>query len=108
MSVERDSERSFTHMLTIFSVSAGMIGVCLTAIGLVQLVVKGRNATTICDDLLVADAALFGLVSLLCYRSLHHHIHLRASAVDRWVDLIFLLAQILMIVVCGIFAWSLF
>jgi hypothetical protein len=94
-------------MLTIFSVSAGMIGVCLTAIGLVKLVVNGRAVSTICDDLLVVDAALFGVVALCCYRALSRHVRLRSSALDEWVDLIFVLALILMIVVCGIFAWSL-
>ncbi len=106
MEPNRDSERAFTHSLTVFSVSSGMIGVCLTAIGLVQLVVKGRSATTICDDLLVLDAAVFGVVCMLCYRVLHHQIHNATSSLDNWVDRIFLFGLALMVLVCGIFAWS--
>jgi hypothetical protein len=32
-----DTEHTFAHTLTVFSVSSGMIGVCLTAIGLVKI-----------------------------------------------------------------------
>ena len=40
-----DTEHAFAHTLTVFSVSSGMIGVCLTAIGLVKIVsqAKGRR-----------------------------------------------------------------
>ena len=38
---QEDTEHAFTHMLTVFSVAAGMIGVCLTAIGLDKIVICG-------------------------------------------------------------------
>ena len=108
MEPDRDSERSFTHTITVFSVSSGMIGVCLTAIGLVQLVVKGRSASTICDDLLVLDSAIFGVTCLLCYRVMQNHLRKKNSSMETWVDRVFLLGLGLMVVVCGIFAWSIF
>ena len=108
LNATRDPDRSFTHTITVFSVSAGMIGVCLTAIGLVQLVVKGRSTATICDDLLVLDAAIFGVACLICYLVMQGYLHNKFSPLEDWVDRVFLLGLALMVFVCGIFAWSIF
>jgi hypothetical protein len=70
-------------------------------------VTQGRGVRTICDDLLVIDAGLFGLISLLCYWSLHHQVRRRKTRLDLWISRLFLVAQGLMIVVCGILAWAL-
>ena len=58
---QADIEHAFTHTLTVFSVSAGMIGVCLTAIGLAKIVAQAKGVETICDDLIAIDAVLFGI-----------------------------------------------
>ena len=65
-----DAEYSFNHALTVFSVSAGMIGVCLTAIGLVKIVTKANGFDALCDDLIAIDAMVFGLAALLGFRGL--------------------------------------
>lgn len=54
----------------IFYVSAGMVGVCLTVMGLVQVVVSMRNIETIMDELLAADALLFLIACLVAYWAL--------------------------------------
>ena len=69
-----DAEHAFTHTLTVFSVSAGMIGVCLTAIGLVKIVSQAKGVETVCDDLIVIDAIVFGLAALLGFQGLRRFI----------------------------------
>jgi uncharacterized membrane protein HdeD (DUF308 family) len=61
-----DSEElHFTHLITVFAVSAGMVGVCLTAMGIIQLVAHTARMQTRSDELLLADSALL-LVSTVC------------------------------------------
>src|SRR5712691_6482870 len=43
----------------IFTVSAGMVGVCLTVIGLIRIVVTIGKMDTLADDMLAADSLLF-------------------------------------------------
>jgi hypothetical protein len=51
----------------IFTVSAGMVGVCLTVIGILQLVISSRQADTLADDFLAFDSVLFLLACILSY-----------------------------------------
>ncbi len=54
----------------IFTVSAAMVGVCLTVIGLIRVVITFGKIDTIADDLLAGDAFLFLLACLLSYWAL--------------------------------------
>ena len=101
------SEHAFTHVLTVFSVSAGMVGVCLTAIGLVQIVSNAKRIESLCDDLIAIDAVIFGIAALLGFRGLQRFVHREVPLSPRLMDGIFLSGLALMIVICGIFAWSL-
>ncbi len=101
------SEHAFTHTLTVFSVSAGMIGVCLTAIGLVKMVSQAKGIETLCDDLIVFDAIMFGFAALLGFRGLQLFVHHKSPLSHRLMDWIFLIALALMIVICGLFTWTL-
>ena len=51
----------------IFTVSSGMVGVCLTVIGLIRVVITLGTADTLADDFLAADALLFLVSCLLSY-----------------------------------------
>jgi hypothetical protein len=103
----KDSEHAFTHMLTVFSVSAGMIGVCPPAIGLVKIVSQTKGVETLCDDLIAIDAMIFGLAALLGFRGLRRFVHHQIPLSPRLLDWSFLSGMALMIVICGIFAWNL-
>ena len=85
----------------IFAVSAGMVGVCLTVIGILRVVISTRKAETFADDLLAADAFLFLVSCFLSYWALRTRSERRMHRVERWADSIFLLALVLMVVVCG-------
>jgi hypothetical protein len=104
----KDSEHAFTHMLTVFSVSAGMIGVCPPAIGLVKIVFQAKGMQTLCDDLLAIDAMIFGLAAMLGFRDLRRFVNHKIPLSPRLMDWSFMSGMALMIVICGIFAWNLF
>ncbi len=92
----------------LFSVSAAMVGVCLTVIGLIRVVISTLKIDTLADDLLSLDA-LFFLCSCLCaywalrMRSLH-----RMPRLEQIADGAFILGLILMVAVCGIITYSIF
>jgi hypothetical protein len=102
-----DTEYSFKHALTVFSVSAGMIGVCLTAIGLVKIVTQARGVATLCDDLIAIDAMIFGLAALLGFRGLQQFIRHQSPLSLRLMDSVFLVGLALSIVNCAVFTWYL-
>ena len=84
----------------IFTVSAAMVGVCLTVIGLVHIVITARKADTIADDLLAADALLFLISCLASYWALRTRSAGRMHRVERFADWTFILALIFMVFIC--------
>jgi hypothetical protein len=102
-----NSEHAFTHTLTVFSVAAGMIGVCLTAIGLVKIVSQAKGVDTLCDDLIAIDAIVFGIAAWLGFRRLQRFIRHEAPLSHDLMDWIFLFGLGLTIVNCAVFTWSL-
>ena len=65
--VERESAKSqalkeeHEHDLTIhvFTISAGMVGVCLTGIGLLRVIIAQTKVSTFGDDLLLSFILVF-------------------------------------------------
>lgn len=90
----------------IFSVSSAMVGVCLTVIGLIRVVITLGKADTVADDLLAVDAFLFLVASLLSYSALRTRFKRRMHRRERIADSIFILAMILMVIVCGFITYS--
>ncbi len=99
-----DNEHAFTHTLTVFSVASGMIGVCLTGIGLVKIVSHAKGVETFCDDLIVIDAMVFGLAAILGFRGLQRFIRRQVPLSHQLMDWIFLFGLGLTVVICGVFA----
>ena len=90
----------------IFTVSAAMVGVCLTVIGLLRVVITLRKADTFADDLLAMDAVLFLLSCLSSYWALRTRGMRRMHRVERFADLVFILALLLMVAVCGFLTYA--
>ena len=90
----------------IFTVSSAMVGVCLTVIGLIRVVITFGKADTVADDLLAADAFLFLLSCLLSYSALRTRSKRRMHRMERIADGIFILAMILMVVICGFITFA--
>jgi hypothetical protein len=90
----------------LFTVSAGMVGVCLTVIGLIRVVITFGRIDTFADDLLALDALLFLISCLLAYYALRSRSSSRLHRVERLADRIFILAMMLMTAVCGVITYT--
>ena len=90
----------------IFSVSSAMVGVCLTVIGLIRVVITLGTADTLADDLLAADALLFLVSCLLSYWALRSRGLHRMHRLEKIADGIFIVAMIVMVVVCALITYT--
>ena len=90
----------------IFTVSAGMVGVCLTVIGLLRVVITLRKADTLADNLLALDSFLFLIACFSSYWALRTRSVQRMHRVERFADVVFLLALVLMAVICAFVTYA--
>lgn len=89
----------------IFSVSATMVGVCLTVIGIIRVIITLRRENLIIDDL-VAVNMMFYLVSAFCsYWSLRTHRTRRGRRMLHLADMLFLAALLFTAINAGIITW---
>jgi hypothetical protein len=97
------------HDLTmhVFSISAGMVGVCLTAIGILQLVAAQTRVQTLGDEFLAADAVLFVVACFLSFWSFKTGQPKLRQRLRLLVDALFMLALLVMVGVCAIIAYAL-
>jgi hypothetical protein len=104
------SNRTFTLeediCIHIFTVSAAMVGVCLTVIGLLRLVISIQHTDTLGDDLLACDAVLFLTSCLASYWAMRTRSVRRMHKVERFADAVFVLAMCLMVFMCAFIALS--
>jgi hypothetical protein len=80
----------------IFTVSATMVGVCLTAIGLIRVVISMRHVETLIDNLVGLDAMLFVCSGLLSYWALRSRKRGRLQRIEALSEKIFIAGMILM------------
>ena len=83
-----------------------MVGVCLTVIGLIRVVITLGKADTLADDLLASDALLFLTSCLLSYTALRVRSFQRRHRIERAADGIFIVAMVVMTVICGFITYS--
>lgn len=90
----------------IFSVSATMVGVCLTVIGIIRVVITLRQEDLIIDDL-VAVNLMFYLTSAFCsYWSLRAHRTRRGRVMMHIADTVFLIALTFTAINAGAITWA--
>jgi hypothetical protein len=107
MAHPRESEDERDLNIHIFSVSAQMVGVCLTVIGLFRVIVRLKNVDSVADNVLAVDAAGFLVACLLAYASLRSGERRRRRALERAADVAFAAALGVMTAVCALVAWTL-
>ena len=90
----------------IFTASAGLVGVCLTVIGLIRVIIAAHPMDTLVDDLLALDAAFFLGSCLLSYWALRTRTLRRMHRVERVADTVFLLGLSLMVLICGFITYA--
>ncbi|KJK03122.1 hypothetical protein UB43_00970 [Pseudomonas sp. 21] len=90
----------------IFSVSATMVGVCLTVIGIIRVILTLRREDLIIDDM-VAVNMMFYVVSAFCsYWSLRTHRTLRGRRMMHIADTVFLFALVFTGFNAGFITWA--
>ena len=105
--VKGDQERLEENICVhIFSVSAAMVGVCLTVIGIIQIVIKAHNATTLADDFLAIESLLFLTSCMLSYWAMRKQGTERMFRIEKVADTIFITALVFMVVICGLIAFE--
>lgn len=106
MSPKRPSE-GFQRDVTlhVFMVSSGLVGVCLTVLGISRAVVRMRTVRSLTQDMLAVDALLFLVACLCSYLALktHGRTQLRLSRSADWV---FLGGLSLMVVLTVLIAYA--
>ena len=90
----------------IFSVSAAMVGVCLTVIGIFQIG-KLQEVGLISDNILAINAMVFLCSCILSYIALRTRTQKRRHRIERFADLIFIGGLCLMAIVCFLVAYEL-
>lgn len=108
MSSEQASQRQLEVGISvhIFSVSAALVGVCLTVIGLTRVVINTSKVESLVDDFLAADAVIFLISCLLSYWALRTRSLYRMHWVERAADVIFLSGLFLMVLICSFVAYA--
>jgi hypothetical protein len=102
---ESADERFHTHLLTVLSVSSGMVGVALTAIGLIGIVKALNQIETLVDDLLAIGSLLFMLAALLSFLGMRSNVTKRWRNFARTLDLVFCLGLVLVVVATLLLTW---
>ena len=87
----------------IFSVFAGLMGVCLTVIGLLRVIVQSVHIDTIADNLLSIYALLFLLACLFAYLALRTG-GKRGQRVEWVADAMFLIGRTVMVTIAALIA----
>src|ERR1700733_3868945 len=84
----------------IYTISAAMIGVCLTAVGLIRVVITLKRTNTLADDLLGLDAIVFLFATISAYWALRARGVRRLERLEFTADVAFLLGKGLMTGIC--------
>jgi hypothetical protein len=101
-----DEERVFVHQTTLFGASVGMMGVCLTMIGIVQLIERFGKYRTVADELLVLDMMAFLGAALLSFVAIRRRTRHQRVMLSDLVDFVFFAGLVGMVAISGLIAWA--
>lgn len=90
----------------ILSVSAGMVGVCITVIGLFRIVSRSQHVDSVADNLLSIDALVFLASCFLAYLGLRARTETNKKRFERAADYLFLAGLTMMSVVGVLIAYE--
>jgi hypothetical protein len=101
---DRNTERELN--VHVFSVSAQLVGICLTVLGLFRVMIRLQGVSRIADDLLALDAIAFLGACVFSYASMRTRATGRRRTLERVADMSFAIALVLMTAVCAMIAWE--
>ncbi|HET6420229.1 MAG TPA: hypothetical protein VFG19_08740 [Geobacteraceae bacterium] len=90
----------------IFSVSAALVGVCLTVIGLFQISHRLSHVKSFGEKLLAVDALIFLSSCLLAYFSLQMRRTCRQHSLERLAEEIFFAGLVMMAGICFLIVYE--
>jgi hypothetical protein len=91
----------------IFSVSAGLVGVCLTVIGLFHLFRRPGEIQSVADNLIAIDAIIFLFACILAYLGIRSGDERRWRRLESAADGLFLIGISGMVLICSLIAYEL-
>lgn len=91
----------------IFTVSATLIGACLTVVGVLRAIPRAQPMNTWAEEILALDAFALLVACATAYGALRTDDPRRRRRIERAADVVFLAALGTMVVACGLFAWEL-
>lgn len=103
--VAQDASRNSSDISQhILPTSATMVGVCITVISIVRVMEVHGAVSTIIDDLVALDGAMFLVATILSYTSIRSPG--LGRRIERFADLVFLAALAFMVVASFLLAWE--
>jgi hypothetical protein len=94
--LQTEDDRVYAHLLTMLSVSAAMVGVCLTAVGLVNVIEVLQKWEGWVDDILAVGGLLFSIVTLMSFLGLRTRVR-RWRAYMIFLDVMFCIGILTMV-----------
>lgn len=96
----------FDLTIHVFTVSATLVGVCLTVIGIMQHL-GGVRASHYGQELIAIDAFLFLICCILSYSALKIRNYLQRKRLLIYIaDYMFIIALSLMAIICGLIVYE--
>lgn len=90
----------------VFSVSAALVGVCLTVIGLFQISHRLSHVRSFGEKLLAVDALIFLSSCLLAYFSLQMRRTCRQHSLERLAEEVFFAGLVMMAGICFLIVYE--
>ena len=90
----------------IFTVSAGMVGVCITVLSLFRVIFRLSKTHEFSDGLIALDALGYLIACVFAYLGLRSGIQERRRQFQLYADVAFLLSLSFMVVVGGLIAYE--
>ena len=90
----------------IFTVSAGLVGVCLTVLGLFRVIFRVSKVHEISDGLVAIDALGFLVACVLAYLGLRANSKSSRKRLQLWADVAFLISLTFMVVTACLIAYE--
>jgi len=88
-------------------IASGMVGVCMTGIGVLHVAFTVHGRQTLADDLLSIDALIFLLATLSSYFALRVQSQARMHWLERVADGTFIASMVLLTIACFVITYSL-
>jgi hypothetical protein len=101
-----DEERRYLHLITLLTVSSAMVGVCITAIGLIEILHSLNNTEWIIDDLLAIASLLFVVASILSFAGMRTRWGQASKGLIRSLDILFCIGLTVVFIATAMLTWN--